>query len=296
MRNFQDFEEFEVPVPGGSLAAVRWRATVPDAPVVLALHGITANALSWAAVAEAIDGRAELVAPDLRGRARSRDITGPWGIGRDAADAVALLDFIGAGAVTVAGHSMGGFVACTLARLAPSRVRNVVAVDGGLGFPVPAGTDPDAVLDAILGPAIAKLSMTFDGDDGYLDFHRAHPAFAGNWSPQLTAYLSRDTRQLGGGLTGSSCVEDAIRADGRQILADDAVRDAIRHLSCPVTLLYAARGLFDEPQALYDDDRLGFAALDPDRVATRLVRDTNHYTIVGPGAGAETVAAEILAS
>ncbi|NED77479.1 alpha/beta hydrolase, partial [Streptomyces sp. SID9944] len=35
-------EELRVPVPGGELAVLRWPAAAPGAPVVLALHGITA--------------------------------------------------------------------------------------------------------------------------------------------------------------------------------------------------------------------------------------------------------------
>lgn len=44
------YEEIRVPVAGGELAALRWPARDAGAPVVVALHGITANALSWAGV------------------------------------------------------------------------------------------------------------------------------------------------------------------------------------------------------------------------------------------------------
>ncbi len=219
---------------------------------------------------------------------------GPWGIARDADDLVAVLDHAGLERVTVVGHSLGGFVACTLARRYPARVSRVIAVDGGLGFPVPAGLDPDHVLDAILGPAVAKLAMTFDGVDGYLDFHRKHPAFVGSWSPELTAYLHRDAVDAGAGTVVSSCVEEAIRADGRDILVESDIRDAIRDLECPVTFLHAERGLMNEEQALYDDGRLAVAALDQARVDVRFVPGTNHYTIVAPGAGADAVAAVIV--
>ena len=50
------YEDIRVPVAGGELSAVRWPAREPGAPVVLALHGITANALSWAAVARPVRG------------------------------------------------------------------------------------------------------------------------------------------------------------------------------------------------------------------------------------------------
>ncbi|WP_372337635.1 hypothetical protein [Streptomyces sp. MK5] len=40
------YEELDVPVPGGKLAVSRRPAHDPGAPVVLALHGITANGLT----------------------------------------------------------------------------------------------------------------------------------------------------------------------------------------------------------------------------------------------------------
>ena len=54
-----------------------------------------------------------------------------------------MLDDAGVDRVIVVGHSLGGFVACALARRYPQRVARIVAIDGGLGFPVPAGIDPD---------------------------------------------------------------------------------------------------------------------------------------------------------
>ena len=64
----------------GELRIHVWRAAEPDAPVAIAAHGITGNGLSWARVAELLDGRVTLLAPDLRGRAGSRHAPGPYGI------------------------------------------------------------------------------------------------------------------------------------------------------------------------------------------------------------------------
>jgi pimeloyl-ACP methyl ester carboxylesterase len=294
MVDFRGYEEYGVPVRGGRLAVLRWPATVPRAPSILLVHGITSNALAGASVAEAVDGRLTLVALDLRGRAGSRQIAGPWGIGQDVEDMVAVLDHAGLDRVLLAGHSLGAFVGCALAARHPARVARVLAVDGGLGFPLPVGLDPDAVLEAVVGPAVRKLTMTFADAEAYLDFHRDYPAFAGNWSAQLTAYLGRDTLTVESGAVVSTCVEDAIRADGRQVLLDPSVRDALKELSCSAVLLYAERGLFNEDQALYDRPRLDLAALSPDRVVTELVPDTNHYTIVGPGPGADTIARHLM--
>lgn len=292
--DFRSHQEYRVPVDGGEVAVLRWAASDPQAETVVLVHGITANAMAWAGVVAAVAGRVHLVALDLRGRAGSRQVAGPWGIVQDVQDVIAVLDHAGLGRVRLVGHSLGAFVASNVARLHPDRVGQVLAVDGGVGFPVPVGIDPDAVLAMVLGPAMSKLAMTFPDAEAYLDFHRVHPAFVGNWTPEMTAYLGRDTLVQEDGTVISSCIAEAIRVDGAQILVDTSVVNAIKQLSCPVTLLYAERGLLNEEQALYDDSRLAFAQL-PAAVETVFVPGTNHYTIVGPGAGADAIAEHILA-
>src|SRR6266511_2772920 len=92
--------------------------------------------------AELLDGEVTLVAPDLRGRAGSRDAPGPYGIGRHADDLVAVLDHLGVSEALMVGHSMGGFVATVAAVRHPSRTTGVVLVDGGLAFPARAASIP----------------------------------------------------------------------------------------------------------------------------------------------------------
>lgn len=294
MTDFREFEEFQIPANGGDLAVVRWPAADPGAPTVVLVHGITANALAWAAVAEAVDRRINLLALDLRGRAYSRDMAPPWGFEADVDDVLALLDHAGLDRAVIAGHSLGAFIVCTLAARHPDRVESLVAVDGGARFALAPDIDPDALLELTVGPAIRKLHMTFADGEAYLDFHREHPSFVGNWSPQLTAYLGRDTLWLPDGKVVSSCIEEAIRTDGRQLIVDDYVNEAINNATCPVTLLYAERGILNQPRGFYDDDVLRAAGIDRDRVTATGIPGTNHYTIVGPGVGANAVADELV--
>jgi pimeloyl-ACP methyl ester carboxylesterase len=291
----------------GDLLVHVWPATSADAPVVVAAHGITANGLSWAQVARSLDGRVTLVAPDLRGRAGSRDAPGPYGIARHADDLIAVLDGLrldglgldglgldglgldglDAGRAVLTGHSMGGFVAAVAAVRHPDRVGGVVLVDGGLAFGVPAGIDIDAALAAVLGPAVARLGMTFPDRDAYRQFWQAHPAFAGDWTLEVEAYIQHDL--IGSGPFRSSCVAEAVRTDGGQVLVDAETLAAIHSLTVPGVLLYAERGLLDEPQALYDAQRV--ADLEMPTVA---VADTNHYSILIADKGAAVVADHIL--
>ncbi len=92
-------EEIDVPVAGGTLRVLSWPG---DGPLVIAAHGITANGLSWAGVARALRGRVHLVAPDLRGRAGSASVTGPFGMAAHAGDLMAVASHFGAGKVALA--------------------------------------------------------------------------------------------------------------------------------------------------------------------------------------------------
>ena len=148
-------------------------------PTVLALHGITSTGRAWDAVARELDGDARVLAPDQRGRGDAGSLPGPYGIDRHAEDAVDLLDREGVDRAVVAGHSMGAYVAARLAAEHPDRVQALVLVDGGLPLPVPEDADPDALLDATLGPAIERLSATFPDLEAHRAFWRRHPAFAG---------------------------------------------------------------------------------------------------------------------
>ena len=263
-------EEIDVPVAGGMLRAVSWPG---DGPAVIAVHGITANALSWAAVARALAGRVRLVAPDLRGRAGSAHLPGPYGMAAHAADLIALADHLGLDRMAMAGQSMGGFVVTETAARYPERVSSVLLVDGGVPLAVPAGVDVDTVLHATIGPAMQRLSMTFASAEEYLDFFRRNPALGRYWTPDMEAYILRDFTG-----SGSSCNIEAIRADARDMLTAPAAHD--------FPLLWAPRGLQDEAVGLYDETRV--AGLDAEQVP-----DVNHYTIL-LGAGAERIAERIL--
>jgi pimeloyl-ACP methyl ester carboxylesterase len=279
-------EEFDVDLPDGKLRVVRWGS---GDRIVLAAHGITANAYAWAIVADALGDDVSLVAPDLRGRARSADLPGPYGLHRHADDLVAVMDALGVERTTVVGHSMGGFVAAVTAVRHPDRVSAVVLVDGGVTLAVPSGDDIDAILNAVIGPAMQKLSMTFPSDDAYLDFWRDHPALSQAWGPAVEAYLERD---LAPGMSPrkSACVGDAIRTDGADVLAGREATTSVLNLPCPANLLWAARGMFNETPGLYTAERLAASQIAERGVTIADPIDANHYTILFDQAAAKVVA------
>lgn len=298
----------QIPCQGGDLVVHDFtRVGVgPDAPLVLLVHGITANGLSWTATAEALAADpatrgARIWAPDLRGRAGSRGLPGPYGLEAHVADLVAAADHAGVEKVVLVGHSMGAFVAALAGVAAPDRVAAEVLVDGGPAFPAPEDLDVDAALQAVIGPAMTRLSMRFAGAPGYLDFWRQHPAvgplLASPAGGAVTAYLLGDLVPAGDGSDEwvSSCVLDAIRADGRDVLADARTHGGARAAAergVPVEFIWAERGLMNEPTGLYDEQRI--AALDlPASIGVTGVPDVNHYSVLFEQPGIDAIVAAV---
>lgn len=292
-------ELLRVAVVGGSLGVHDLSAGAPGepAPVVLAAHGITANGLMWGPVAEELGrrrgpGAVRFLAPDLRGRATSNTVAGPFGLAAHAADLVAVAAAVGARPLLV-GHSMGAFIAALTAASSPTRVSGAVLVDGGLAFPAPPDLDIDAALHAVIGPAMDRLRMRFASPEAYLGFWAQHPALgpvlAGRAGDAVRAYVLHDLTRTPEGDWVSTCLLDAVRADGADVLADPRVHAAVREAAqagVPLEFLWAVRGLLDEPQGLYDPQRLAALRV-PDPVRVEPV-DANHYTVVleDPGVSA----------
>ncbi|KAB2379335.1 alpha/beta fold hydrolase [Actinomadura montaniterrae] len=272
-----------VAVPGGDLTVGLWGEGTPS---VLAVHGITGSHLSWGAVAARFAATGgSLAAVDLRGRGRSGELPGPYGMAAHARDCAAVLDALGMDRAVVAGHSMGAFVSLVLGDLYPGKVERILLVDGGPPLPVAPGRTPDEQVADAIGPAAARLRMRFADREANRDFWRAHPAFK-VWTPAIEAYVDYD-------MTGeepelrSRVSLDAVSADSADLLTGDALAGAWRRLRGPTEMLRAGRGMLDEPVPLYPDPA-PIAA----RIPVRTLPDANHYTILlGDAPSAEVAAA-----
>jgi pimeloyl-ACP methyl ester carboxylesterase len=261
-------------------------------PVVLAAHGITGTGVSWNIVRDQLGDDVTFIAPDLRGRGQAAAWGPPYGMAQHAADLVRLLDEQDVTEpVTVAGHSMGGFVAVVMAHLHPERVKNLVLVDGGLPItaqaPDPAVVDIDQILTAVIGPAIARLSMTFESRDAYRDFWKAHPSFAGDqWNDYVEEYVDYDLVGTEPELRSGVSI-DAVKGDATDLFATSTLYDAIAALDKPAVLLRAEKGMMNDPTPLIGDD---LVAQYPQVKDLGFVAGTNHYTIVLSDHGSKAVA------
>jgi pimeloyl-ACP methyl ester carboxylesterase len=290
-----------VPVPGGALhVGIAGAAPgTPGVPVVLAVHGITGSHRTWAPVARHLGEAVTLLAPDLRGRGQSSGLGGPYGMAAHVEDLVAVLDHVGCPRAVVAGHSMGGYVTARFATNAPERMSAAVLVDGGLPLPVPPDVDPDVLLGLVLGPSLARLQMTFPSREAYRDFWRVHPAFTGEtWTDDIVGFIDYDlgppeTGPDGDTVLRSRVLEEAVRADGRDLLDGDSARKALQSLADPCALLWAPRGLQNEERPLLPAEVIADTQTLLPHLAVSEVPDTNHYFILLGDRPAGVVADEI---
>ena len=280
----------QVPVEGGDLVVHVLAQAPPHAPTVVALHSISSNGLAWATVARALSGQVTVLAPDMRGRAESAALRST-GLADHVADVVHLLDHFGLESPVLAGHAMGGFAAALTAASHPDRIRSVLLVDGGLAFPSPGTFDVDEVLHSIIGPAMDRLSMTFEDEAAYLRHWAAHPAIgpllhspAGG---DLTAYLLHDLAGPRGAMRSTSSLE-CVRADWADLMSDPATLSAIHTLQCRAHLLWAARGPLGQPEGLYSSEHIAEARLPDDVQTTRVVGD--HYGVLLEPTGVHAIA------
>lgn len=243
--------------------------------VVVALHGITSNAMVWQTVASHLSPEWTLVALDQRGRGRSRDLPGPYDAEQLARDAATVVTETGA--EVLAGHSMGAYIALGAGH--HHAVPRLVLVDGGLPLPAPPG-DPDAALDDLLGASLRRLSTVFPGEDSYVDFFRAHPGYAASWTPQVEDFARYDALAVAGGVRPRALPE-AVRVSGRELLlGGDRVAEALAGLQVPADLLVAERGMDDLPPGFLPDEVIAdWTARQPLLSLTRL-DDVNHDSMM----------------
>ena len=291
----------QVPVRGGLMAVGIWDSDdvaggAAPRDVVLALHGITATHQSWPLVAERLAARAgmRVVAPDLRGRGRSNHLPGPWGMATHAEDAASVLASLGAQRALVIGHSMGGFVAVVFAHRYPHLTSSIVLIDGGLPMSIPPGMSQKQILQATLGPAAARLAMTFESRQAYQEFWRAHPALGPDWSKLIAQYVDYD-------LVGeepelrSSASHDAVAADSTDLHTGTAFHAAWDALAHDALFLRAPLGLLAEPPGLYPPAEVKSVTARAPRLHSHEIDGVNHYTITMSELGADRVAAEVSA-
>ena len=263
--------------------AVRLRTTewgregAPNA--ALLVHGLTGRAGAFEALSEELDpaggipgGAWRFVAPDLRGRGASREITeGEGGIPEHVRDLLALLDREGLERVVFVGHSLGAMIGVHLAAEHPERLAGLVLIDGG--------ADVTEEIRALTSPAVERLQRSYPSREAYVEFVRGLPVFGDRWDKRLERYFAGDVYEENGEWRPLADRE-AVGRDGEK-LPGFPLNERHPQIRCPTLVLLSTVGLLNPEE--------GFIL--PPAEARRMeqvipacelveVEDTNHYDVL----------------
>jgi 3-oxoadipate enol-lactonase/4-carboxymuconolactone decarboxylase len=134
----------------------------PGATPLLLLHSLGTSLHVWDAQADSLANSFRVIRPDMRGHGLTSVVPGAGDIGQYARDALAVLDALGVEAAHVAGLSIGGLIAQSVAIQAPARVRSLILSDTAMVIPPPepwiarAALVREKGMEAVVDPVMAR--------------------------------------------------------------------------------------------------------------------------------------------
>ena len=150
---------------------VYWASRASERPVLILLHGVNENAGTWAEVVPLLAPHYRLIVPDLAGHGESEPKDGPITYAMMLEEIESLIDREASDRkVTIAGNSMGGWLAMLYAFDHPARVERLVLENAsGMAWilgdvPLLPKTREDAVkvLRAVHGPQADTSESALD--------------------------------------------------------------------------------------------------------------------------------------
>ena len=288
---------------GVELFVESWPAERPDAPVVLGLHGLSANRLGFLPLVDELGGEVEFVAYDARGRGRSgkpADVT-RYGHRRHAQDASNVLAALGRRADVLVGQSMGAWDGLLLAAHHPEQVGAVVLADGGWFEDLPADVDPVDFVDATMGRGwYDRMTAVLPSRELVLSMLPTMPPYKDIWGPAAEAMLLEGLEELPDGTVRNSCYGPGVKYDTEDYFSPREapyVKSEVTSVSCPVHLVRATRGFDVSPETQWP--LMPEAAVEELRNAlpqlvVETVPDSNHFTVNFGAAGVTVLAEAVL--
>lgn len=259
----QPYDAGRVDVDGATITYRAWGK--PGDPVAVLVHGGAAHAGWWDHVAPHLADTNRVVAIDLSGHGDS-DRRERYSLDAWATEVLAVATAEGDSRPVVFGHSMGGFVALTVAKVFGDRVKGVVAIDSPVREASPEakawlestrhvpGNKVYPTLEVIL-----QRFRTLPEDDSTRDYIRAHIAAGsvceveGGWSWKFDPHIFFRSQMEPEELAEAPCKVALIRGE-RGMATLDITTDVAERLGgdVPVTVIRDAGHhiMLEQPIAL----------------------------------------------
>lgn len=281
--------DVSIEVPDGEIN-VWYRPPVGESDTVVMVHGLSGNSRWWTGVIGLLPEELGIIALDIRGRGLSSAAPPPFDLATIADDMARSMDHFEIDRAVVAGYSMGGWIAALFGIRHRDRVNRILLVDGGL--PLDPKDDVDEFIQAIVGPSLARLEMTFDTEEAFFDQWKTHPAFQPYWDDSM-----RDA--LGHELVVSQehfrirANPEAITVSARGFVLDPDANQAAASLDVPTHLIVVERGTLDRPPGLIPRATAEEESAANPHLSMEYLPGLNHYTLI-LGKGIPAVASAIV--
>jgi pimeloyl-ACP methyl ester carboxylesterase len=262
--------EFDLDLASGRLHAQRFGE--PDAPLVLAVHGLSANMHGFDYLAPLLvaDGERQVVAVDLRGRGGSETTApGTYGLESHARDMFEVATLLGHDRFDWVGWSLGALIGILAAKQQPQRIRRLGLIDH-------AGRSDEGAVAAVLA-GLNRLDLDLSAPDEYVtQVESSSPIrpFTDFWR-RFYSYEFRRTNK-------AACLEDGLDAAGQ-----DWPR-SWRHLTMPAALVRCVQPL-NGGLVVPDDVAADIASTVPTLSVTDV--DADHFTVMTHEPAAQTLRA-----
>jgi pimeloyl-ACP methyl ester carboxylesterase len=260
--------DIDVQLPSGRIRARRWGAD--GAPLLLCVHGLSANLCGFTGVAQRLAGSdRQVVAIDLRGRGRS-EVTPPgtYGLENHARDVLGVATALGAAEFDLVGWSLGALISMRVALRDGDRLRTVTLIDH---------TGPaDAAALAPIRAGLKRLDAVVPTQDAYLATIR-DGGVINPWSPFWDAYYTYELEQLPDGSWSPS----TSRAAAEEDLYQQWPRDWSEHwraLTMPTLVVRAMKPL--NGALIVPDHAIEALAATNPAVHVVATPESNHFTCI----------------
>jgi len=161
-----------------------------DGPVLILLHGLTANGHAFDAIAPGISPSYRVICPDLRGNGLSDKPAFCYTMDDHAQDIVGLIKHLGQKQVYLGGHSFGGYLAFYIAEKYPELVSRLIILD--------AAKSMNANAVNMLSGAISRLDTAYTSFDDYVAHVKKAP-YIDFWDPAMVSYYRADVHDMPNG-------------------------------------------------------------------------------------------------
>lgn len=241
---------------------------------IICVHGITANAFCFQALADELSNTHRVIAYDLRGRGDSDKPESGYSLPIHAQDLADIIDALELDRPVVLGHSLGAMIALYFAAYYPEKLSKLVLVDGGGHLPWRTLEEQPAWLTASIG----RLGTPVASFEEYVQRLKLAPFLGPYWNEYMDIYFAHDVYRQHDGSVIAKGYPAGIHEDQMGIY-EYKPETLWPRVQVPTLLMRAGQGLFTA------DDQLLTEATTKEMLANikncQYVNypELNHYTI-----------------